>query len=471
MIQSPPALLNLADLSQRIDIKGFYESHGVTLAEKPSTNRTDGTEWHGNCPECGGTDRFAFWQSGRFSCSIRDSGCGIHGNSPYFFLRDVKGYTHQQALEELGISQEEVGDSYHRPAPKLPLFLISDEPPCAQWQDAAYVFCHMAEKCLWGPKGETARNYLHSRGFSDATIKEARLGLCPDWWKAPLEDWGLSAEQLGKEEDPQIKIPRGITIPWFVGSSIHKIQLRRPDGGYFEVRGSSECLYSLAPLEDRPVLLVESEFDALAAHQEAGDLITAVATGGTPKGRNPRNLMELRQASMILQAFDDDEPGERAAAEWQELIPTIIRHTPWSHDVNDMLREDPESIRIWVELGLSNMEPERGEDRSEFFQALVHQEAAHLLSKIPSPIDRAGKEIPPALIERVPDLVGRVLAFQDACIARGKICCNTLEWTIDVDGLLVCPCIIKARETNRLLDLRIAQEQARKRSPVALMDW
>ena len=340
MTQSPLAL-NLSDLSARIDIQGFYESHGVALFGKPTVGR-EGKEWAGSCPHCPGSeDRFSFWESGRFHC-IR--GCGWHGSSPYWFLRD-EGYSHMDALEELGIDPGEI-DSYSRTESRLPLFLTKDEPPCKKWQDAAATFCHVAEKCLWGPKGESARNYLHSRGLSDATIKQAHLGLCPDWYKAPLEKWGLSAEQLGKEEDPILKIPRGIVLPWYVNGAIWKIQLRRPVAGpdgkkYREVTGSSDCLYNLDSFQPgQPVLLVESELDALSAMQEASDLVACIATGSTSKGLSRRAVASLSQASTILQAFDDDEPGEAGADMWLRKLPEgkAMRWAPWSHDVNDMLK-------------------------------------------------------------------------------------------------------------------------------------
>jgi Zinc-binding domain of primase-helicase len=62
--------------SSLIDVRAFYTQY-VTLVGKPSRAwRTGELEYHGNCPWCGGRDRFAFWSSGRYSCSLRASGCG-----------------------------------------------------------------------------------------------------------------------------------------------------------------------------------------------------------------------------------------------------------------------------------------------------------------------------------------------------------------------------------------------------------
>src|ERR1700730_4616082 len=120
---TPPALLKLSALSGRIDIEGFYQRMGVATVGKTVMSRHDGEEWAGSCPHCpGSTDRFHFWASGRFSCSLRSSGCGWHGSSPYYFLRD-EGYSHWDALAELGIDPLEVDSYTGAPSAKLPLFL------------------------------------------------------------------------------------------------------------------------------------------------------------------------------------------------------------------------------------------------------------------------------------------------------------------------------------------------------------
>src|SRR4051812_23369779 len=88
--------------TSQIDIFSFYSRYSQVVG-KPTNSRNDGKEWHGSCPSCKGTDRFTFWESGRYSCSLRSSGCGLHGSSPYWFLHDVEGLSHRQICDELGI--------------------------------------------------------------------------------------------------------------------------------------------------------------------------------------------------------------------------------------------------------------------------------------------------------------------------------------------------------------------------------
>lgn len=507
----------LSPVLQSIDIRAFYERHGCIVSGKP-TNSREGKEWAASCPRCGGRDRFSFWESGRFHC-IR--GCGWHGSSPYWFLRD-ENYSHSQACDDLGIDPSALfeSDSYSHVATPLPLFLTRDEPPCQKWQDAAHAFCQAAEKCFWSDKGETARTYLHTRRFTDATIKQAHLGLCPDWYKAPLTDWGLSPEQIGKEDDPQIKIPRGIVIPWYVDGAIWKIQLRRPDGQYFEVLGSSECLYNVDSFQPgRAVLLVESEFDALAAQQEASDLVASVATGSTTKALTGRWIAKLLRASHILQAFDDDEAGERGAQAWLHVLPEDLctRWTPWAHDVNDMLR-DEQPLKTWIATGLQIEKSElhkpepppqqapcltpqdeqrarqilyelhlaggavhfqsdgtwqlntpgawsdalasAWEQRIEACSDLLRSIASQPLTTPPALVDSLGKIVSEELVARIPSMQ------TSPCIMCGRF----FEYMVDApesdeyvfrpcEAHLVCICIIELREEGKRIDAWRAQEE------------
>ncbi len=336
-------------LSSLIDIPAFYSRYS-RISGKPTNSRTDGKEFHGSCPVCFGQDRFSFWESGRFSCSLRSSGCGIHGSSPYWFLRDVAGLSHRQACDELDIDPDMLPNATQAPA--LPLFMTRDEPPCKKWMDSAEAFVWRAERYLWSGKCENVLSYLHSRGFVDETIKRARLGYCPGWYSDSLANWGLTPIQT--DGQGEIKIPEGIVLPFFVQDKIWKLSIRRPDKQYFQVTGSSDCLFNIDSLKPgEPAMLLEGEFDALSVLQEAGDLIAPIATGGTSKGLSARWIAKLLQASIILIGFDQDEnlSGDQGAKEWLNVLPQAIRWEPWAKDANDMLKQQL-PIRLWVEPAL-----------------------------------------------------------------------------------------------------------------------
>lgn len=74
----------------------------TTLKRTASTN---GGEYHGPCPACGGNDRFALWPqkgpTGRYWCRK----CGISGDG-IDYLRKQKGLTFKQACDELGYTPQ-----------------------------------------------------------------------------------------------------------------------------------------------------------------------------------------------------------------------------------------------------------------------------------------------------------------------------------------------------------------------------
>ncbi len=108
-------------------------------------------------------------------------------------------------------------------------------------------------------------------------------------------------------------------IPWFVEGKVWKLSVRRPDKSYFQVLGSSDALYNTDSMQPgMAVMLVESEIDALSVHQEAGDLIASVATGGTSKGQTQRWITAIKQVPGLLIGFDADEAGNAGAANWQK---------------------------------------------------------------------------------------------------------------------------------------------------------
>ena len=72
-----------------------------SLAGLKHVSSTDGGEWCGVCPKCGGRDRFHVWPnkgaSGKFWCR----GCGWSGDGIQF-LRDLEGLSYPEACRRLG---------------------------------------------------------------------------------------------------------------------------------------------------------------------------------------------------------------------------------------------------------------------------------------------------------------------------------------------------------------------------------
>ncbi len=347
-----------------VDIKAFYERHGIALSgRKPSRAwKTGEDEYHGSCPWCGGRDRFMFLApSGRYSCKIRASGCGRYGSDVITFLREFEGMSFHEACQALDLDP---GSQYANAGQGRQSAYESVIPPPEKWRDRATAVVQKAQQYLWGKQGMQALEYLHKRGLTNETIKQHQLGYIPfgehgRWFKDSLDLWGLAAEDTPDGEG--IWLPEGILIPWWINGSIWKLNIRRLNGlrkgdaKYIQVTGSQEGLFNADTIDaNMPVVLTESEFDAMIAAQESAGRAAFVATGSVSRGCRSRWIARVSLAQYALVAFDDDanNAGERGARRWLEVLPHAIRWLPWSHDINDMLLAGI-SIEKWLETGMA----------------------------------------------------------------------------------------------------------------------
>lgn len=332
-------------LQLHIELVSLIERYGNTRLQRVARHHRDGDEYAGPCPFCGGTDRFHVWPEAErphYNC-VR--GCNRNGDAIQFLV-DHEGMTFVEACHELDIDVEEAIEVRKYP------HSTHDAPPAA-WQERAKEFSEYCRQYLL-KKAPTALAWLHDRGLTDETIWLAELGYCPALYTDELENWGLSSLDTTKDK---IRIPEGITLPWYHGGDLWKLAVRRLNPAedqkkYGQVVGSSEGLYGADKVESgKPVMIVEGEFDALSVQQVAGDLVLCVATGSTTRGYTPRWVQLLQQCPTILQSFDSDAEGDEWAHRWLHTFPQAMRWQPWQHDTNDMLTKG-EDIRGWVQIGL-----------------------------------------------------------------------------------------------------------------------
>ncbi|MCP4536522.1 MAG: hypothetical protein GY832_05195, partial [Chloroflexi bacterium] len=118
--------------------------------------------------------------------------------------------------------------------------------------------------------------------------------------------------------------------------------------------GGGNPLYNAEALNaGKPALLVDGELDVLTAAQEAGDLVAPVATGSTSGARRARWIARLALCPSVLVAFDTDEPGEKAAHYWLNVLDNANRWRPYCKDVNAMI-VDGFNLRKWLFVALEN---------------------------------------------------------------------------------------------------------------------
>ncbi len=319
--------------------------HDVALRRVAATN---GGEWAGPCPFCGGRDRFRVWPTprdgdgrGRFWCRQ----CETKGDAiDYIRKRDGLGFA--DACARLGATPA-------ASAPRPPATHHRLAPPAQSWQDRARAFVAECEGALWDGRHSEGLAWLRRRGLRDDTIRAAGLGLNVRERHERPTDWGLGADHK------PIWLPRGIVIPWWITGELWRVNIRRPDGdlkaGAAKYVGPAGCrpgLYGADRLRaGKPAMLVEGEIDALTVQQSAGDLLAVVATGSTGGARGAAWVAQLALCSLVLVAFDNDEAGEKAAAWWLGVLANAKRWRPYWADANAMA-QDGADVRAWVDAGL-----------------------------------------------------------------------------------------------------------------------
>jgi len=155
-----------------VNLLDLIHSDGGTLRKVAITN---GGEYAGACPFCGGNDRFRLWpedRGGRYWCR----GCGTSGDAIQY-LRDYRNLSFAEACAILGHDPGPRSPGA-RPAPAAAWTPRETTAPPEAWQEKARGFLDDAIDLLWTPAGALMRAWLRNeKGLQDATIRAAGPGL------------------------------------------------------------------------------------------------------------------------------------------------------------------------------------------------------------------------------------------------------------------------------------------------------
>jgi hypothetical protein len=199
---------------------------------------------------------------------------------------------------------------------------------------------------------------VEQRGLLKGTIHQFQIGWHPETIFVPPGSWGVPEEK--RQERISMRLSKGIVIPTLIDNAIVRIKIRRSawEVGdrlpkYDEIPGSQQALTMFGYEPQKPVLIVESELDAMLVHQEAGDLCACLPLGGVSKKPDLLTHDRLRKASLILIALDCDEAGKHAFARfWKKTYPQC---EPWpiceTKSPGDAFHYGV-NLRMWVEEGL-----------------------------------------------------------------------------------------------------------------------
>ena len=294
---------------------------------------TNGGEYAGACPFCGGKDRFRAWpQTGRWWCRQ----CDRKGDA-IDLLRERDGLTYRQALEALHAAPHLGAPPARSATPKRAPIARTAEAPPDDWQTRAAMICAECTAALWSAGGAKARAYLAERGLTDDTLRAWQIGY------------------NGKEREiAGLYVPHGIVIPCLVDGKPWYLKVRRPvpplpPPKYQQVKGGRPALFGADHLTGKAVVvLCEGEFDALLVWQEAGDLVDVAALGSASTRPTPAHLIPLLGALHWLLAADCDDAGERTAEVWGEYSARVMRVRPLQgNDLTDFWRAGG-NLRAWI---------------------------------------------------------------------------------------------------------------------------
>ncbi len=292
---------------------------------------SEGGEYAGPCPMCGGRDRFHVQPArGRWLCRHCTEG---KWNDTIALYRAMNHCSFDEAVRALGGCEP---DRVSRPAPS-PLAPPSpesqpDTPPTPVWQHRAYDVIVEAQRNLWAADTGAAevRRWLgQRRGLSRQTLRLWQVGWIPQAHREPPEWWGLPAD------NEPVYISAGVLIPCVAADTVWYLKVRRleanADPKYVHVRGSRPALYLADTITDatRIVVLVEGEFDGLVMLQSvrarAWPAPVAVATFGAATNRLRPPWTTRLAGKQIMTGYDADEAGEAATAWWAAHSPGAVR--------------------------------------------------------------------------------------------------------------------------------------------------
>jgi len=298
-----------------------------TTLKKVSNHK--GGEWHGPCPFCGGVDRFRVQpnhESGVWMCRQ----CEAHGDAVAYLVA-IGRMGKADAYKARHGDVVHIGPARSRRRQLSPPSQTCNA-PSAEWQGVAFEFLARCQNVLGGADGTRAMAYLHKRGLNDDTITAAGLGFNPDKTYAQAD--------------------YGIVIPWFVGSDLWRVNVRRPVGTpkYRPLAGGGNALYNADQL--RPggaAIMVEGEFDTRLIEQFAGDLIVPVGVGANTSARLVQWIIRLALCSVVLVAFDSDDAGMAAREYWVNVLSNARAITCPEHDPTDLWKaRGGHGLRSWV---------------------------------------------------------------------------------------------------------------------------
>ena len=226
----------------------------------------------------------------------------------------------------------------HRPGPiKKP-----EKWRTKKWQRDSEKLIQVGRSYLLGPNGKERISYLvHQRGLDLDTIRQRRLGWLPE----------------------KRHMPSKLLIPCYDSqSNLIRIRFRmdtfNPGQQRYRIsKGSNpDSPYPIGVAAAKPLMILESELDAILIAQEAAEHIGALAMGTTAMKFSPAMIRYLSEyIPIILVSLDNDQSGKEKTSRLISELPNAI---DWP--VPEKYGKDPGeafkriNLKHWIEIGLKS---------------------------------------------------------------------------------------------------------------------
>lgn len=318
------------------------------------TASTNGGEYKSSCPKCGGDNRFCIWpnesSTGRYWCRQ----CDKAGDAIQFCC-DYMGMNFRDACIKVkhfpalsGLKKKSFREEF---SPKEMVI------PSELWRKQGMVFLQKSHNYLL--QNSHLLNLEKDRGLTLQSIIDYKLGWNSSDVFEKKNAWGIAPK---KEESQWLCMPKGIVIPSFRDEELVRIKIRRHEWHRetkypkYQIVSGSLTAPMLFGDADKPLIIIESELDAILIQQKAKDLCGVVALGGV--GMKPDTAIDniLRSTPAILCALDFDEAGKKAYFFWrstyQQLRSWPVPRGKSPGDAYDLGVD----LRNWIEVGIEHIQ-------------------------------------------------------------------------------------------------------------------
>ena len=344
---------------------------------------TNGGEYAGPCPFCGGRDRLRVQpERGRWWC--RQCSPDEHWSDAIGYVEKRDSVDFAEAVRRLAGNALSTDSC---PKSKTVHAEHSSRPQSALWQARAREWTQECQDALWTDAGANAREWLRNRGLNDDTLRQWHLGYsAADRWEDE-RPWGFVDKK-------RIGLPRGIVVPCIVADGVWYVKIRRPrnDPKYIHVRGSRPALFGADTLGHHDyAVLTEGEFDAMLTwqclHHATNPEWHQIGVATLGSATNPLDVDTwahyLLPVGRFLVCYDSDTDGAKGADRWSALtararrvvVPTI---KPNDKDLTDFHRSGGRILDlITFEIGRDQWQQEHAATSEPAVEVAAQEDGHH----------------------------------------------------------------------------------------------